>query len=583
MSEVVKKQKLSSTPLSIHILENYHQQLNRRIVTTLNPESKAESDALTANGANTYSTSKSAIVDLFFALARGCTKDRVRDLMDAAWFESPLETCLLLLQARDCRDGKGERLVVYFAMLWLREKKPLVYQQLLPLCVQVGSFADLRKLAQMAHMEAKKSKSFGTHQEFEMQLLAHVLKDDRLKLNQPEGVSLAAKWAPSEHKAGDRRAHLASVLAHQLVAGEPAWNNAKHSEIMHHYRDLLTRLRERIGSVEILLASKRFKEIDYNAQTSRGHHVYKKAFFRNDTERYKEYLSSLKKQQEENKNKPEQEQKKELKINVATLFPHEIIRDYIHENGFSIAAEVNDLRQTQWNATLERYKNMQGAFNEAVSLVDVSGSMLHGGDTSITPIEVSVALGLLTASLCTRGKFAHRIITFHENPTWYTIDPNEHIKDQVKNLMAAPWGGSTNFELALQLILNDAQTTDDVPKLLIVYSDMQFNQANRGPSGFSSTRDNTSLFHHIQAQYEAKGLKMPRIVFWNLNSAICLDLPVQKDESGVCLLSGFSPVIMKVLLERGIDDVAMNPKNVVLAAIEPYNTILTEALKNNLL
>ena len=41
----------------------------------------------------------------------------------------------------------------------------------------------------------------------------------------------------------------------------------------------------------------------------------------------------------------------------------------------------------------------------------------------------------------------------------------------------APWGGSTNFYAAMQLLVNTAKNEEDIPKILFVLSDMQFDHA----------------------------------------------------------------------------------------------------------
>lgn len=61
---------------------------------------------------------------------------------------------------------------------------------------------------------------------------------------------------------------------------------------------------------------------------------------------------------------------------------------------------------------------------------------------------------------------------------------------------------------------------------------------------------------------------MPNIVFWNVD-ARQKNLPVQKNESGVALVSGFSPVIFKIAVEN------KTPEQVMLDTInsERYSKI----------
>merc|ERR1712196_739643 len=111
-----------------------------------------------------------------------------------------------------------------------------------------------------------------------------------------------------------------------------------------------------------------------------------------------------------------------------------------------------------------------------VSLVDVSGSMAG------VPMEVSIALGLLVSDLAD-APFKHRVLTFESQPRWHKIPATSSPVEQIRNLQRAPWGGSTNFAAAMDLLLaacvEGNVAAEDVPDL-IVFSDMQFDQAN-GP------------------------------------------------------------------------------------------------------
>jgi hypothetical protein len=49
-----------------------------------------------------------------------------------------------------------------------------------------------------------------------------------------------------------------------------------------------------------------------------------------------------------------------------------------------------------------------------------------------------------------------------------------------------------------------------------------------------------------------KGYKVPRIVIWNLSS-LCKDFHAKEDCEGVVMLSGWSPSIFKVIIEKGVE------------------------------
>lgn len=77
---------------------------------------------------------------------------------------------------------------------------------------------------------------------------------------------------------------------------------------------------------------------------------------------------------------------------------------------------------------------------------------------------------------------------------------------------------------------------------------MEFNscvQANRG-------RVDRTLFQHIAGKYASYGYKLPRLVFWNVNSRTGT-IPVKENALGVALVSGFSPNVAKMVMSGKLD------------------------------
>jgi hypothetical protein len=107
-------------------------------------ETKEDSELVpTANGALAHATTGRPGVDLFYHLARGQSRERTQQLFAAAWKSSPEDALRIVLQARDIRDGKGERDVVFMCLLWMRTHKPRTYLGLLPHVLRFGSYHDL--------------------------------------------------------------------------------------------------------------------------------------------------------------------------------------------------------------------------------------------------------------------------------------------------------------------------------------------------------------------------------------------------------------------------------------------------------
>ena len=180
-----------------------------------------------------------------------------------------------------------------------------------------------------------------------------------------------------------------------------------------------------------------------------------------------------------------------------------------------------------------------------VPLVDVSGSM--GG----TPMEAAIALGILVSEL-SHAAFRHRALTFESRPSWVDLSGSAKIADKVRCLEAAPWGGSTDFKAACEMILQAAQAArlkpDEVPDL-IVFSDMQFDQAHGGGRGSWETHHErlTRRFAEVGRAVCGEPYAAPRIIYWNLRGDTA-GFPVAADAPNTQMLSGFSPSLLKLVL-----------------------------------
>lgn len=77
----------------------------------------------------------------------------------------------------------------------------------------------------------------------------------------------------------------------------------------------------------------------------------------------------------------------------------------------------------------------------------------------------------------------------------------------------------------------------------------------------------------IKNKYAAAGYPMPQMIFWNVRATANKDFPVQENEQGVALVSGFSPSLLKDIMESGefttpeelLQRILANPRYSVLA------------------
>lgn len=339
---------------------------------------------------------------------------------------------------------------------------------------------------------------------------AYTLIGDALRA----GNGLAAKWMP--------RKGTIAVEMRNFFGMSPK-----------QYRKSLVAL---TNVVETPMCAKEFETIEFGKLPSLAAARYQKAFNRNAPTAYAAYKAKL--------------ETGEAKINAAAVYPYDVVK--------SIRMGDKAVAKAQW-AALPDY--MTDA--NVLPMVDVSGSMgcPVGGNPNLSCMDVAISLGLYCADK-NKGAFKDMFLTFSTNTRLEVLKGD--ILQKHAQLSRADWGMSTNLHGAFDAILKVATSHSvpeaDMPKTLLILSDMNFNQC---------VRFDDSAFEMIQRKYESAGYKMPNIVFWNLNASG--HTPVSFDQKGVALVSGFSPAIMKSIL-AGED---YTPEAIMLQTInvERYNVL----------
>lgn len=303
-------------------------------------------------------------------------------------------------------------------------------------------------------------------------------------------------------------------------------------------------IKENSQSVEQDMSNHLWDNISYSSVPGTAMRRYGKAFDKRDNKRFTEW--------KEDKNS---------KASVSASYPHEIIKMGMDECGY-----VED--DADWNLIQKLWDNLEDFVLEGeniLPMIDVSGSM--GG----LPMEVAISLGLYLAERNKEG-FKDTFLTFSENPQLMKISSGS-LKDKFRKISRADWGMNTNFERAYSLILDTATSfnvsQEDMPSMLLVLSDMQFDASQSGRN-----RPHLGL---IERKFKQAGYEMPKLVFWNLRDSMCNGSPAQSDSDGVAMVSGFSPVLMKSILE--CDD--FNPMNVMMEALKEIEVDCTN-LPNSL-
>lgn len=473
--------------------------------TFLKELKKNASKTRTLNGAVTYSTTSDACLDLF-SVAGGMRYrseyDQIR-LFDKAYIENPELAMKLLFYIRDIRGGMGERklfrtLIRHVAKAWPESSKKNVH--LIP---RFGRYDDMLCL-------------MGTKSEKEVvRVIKEQLDDDlaaleeRKKGNIDELVSLLGKWLPSINTSSARTRGIARKLA--VALGMTRYS----------YRKMLSKLRANIGLTERYLTEKKPEKIKYKAVPAGAMLKYRGAFTRNDSERFSKYIEGAACGGED--------------IHCDTLFPYELVRPFFRKCGWGMT-EVSgeEVLEALW-------KNLPADFgNEnAISVIDTSGSMyFNRNGNTVTPALISQSLGLYHAERC-KGRFHNHFITFESEPHLIKIHGST-LKDKIRYIQCADWGGSTNLEAVFRLILNTAVSArcsqDEMPSVMYIISDMEFNCAIENP--------NKSVYESAQAMFRKKGYELPAVVFINVNSWQ-MQAPVRSDQKGAALVSGMGTSAFK--------------------------------------
>jgi hypothetical protein len=329
---------------------------------------------------------------------------------------------------------------------------------------------------------------------------------------------ICAKWLPRENSSkGDVAKELMSFMRLSPRA----------------YRKLLANMS---NTVEQKMCAQDWSNIEYSHVPSVAAARYQQAFGRHDETGYAKYKEKLK--------------TGEAKINASVIFPHDVVR--------SVYSGDVEVANAQWNA-LPNYVGDR----KILPVSDVSGSMsCKAGNSKTTCMDVSIALGLYLASKNT-GAFKDVICTFSEQPELMTVEGD--LATKVAQLGNANWGGSTNLEATFQLILKKAVEHNvpqiDMPELVVILSDMQFNDAC---NSYGSVYNPTAI-EMIRSQYADAGYVMPGLVMWNLNGAYG-NAPSTSTENGIVMVSGFSPMIMKAVLACDFDSIT--PEAMMLSVLE---------------
>ena len=470
--------------------------------------------AMTENGALAYRTTGKALLDLNFAVAslRSASPVDIANRFEKAFFEDKVIAMKWLFYARDIRGGLGERRLFRTVFGNMASTNPEYIAPLIRLVPEYGRWDDLWCL-----LDTKLAKSV-------LEAVAEQLKADILGMEKGESISLLAKWLPTAKSSNASTRKYARQIINFVGVDEKT------------YRKTKTKLLKHLDVVEVKMSSNRWDEIKYEAVPSRANLRYNPAFLRHDEERRREFLSKL--------------EKGEVKINASTLFPHDIVHKYTN-GGWRSVGDYDAAIEGLWKALPDVVK---GCGNTIV-VADGSGSMtVRVGGTNVSALEVANALAIYFAERSS-GQFKNNYITFSRNPRLVDLSNGKNLREKLQIALRHSEVADTNVEAVFDLILTTAITNnmrqDELPENILIISDMEFNSCAVASHGRLDAR----LFQVIAKKYADAGYKLPRLVFWNVNSRTGA-IPIKENDLGVALVSGFSTNIVKMVMSNQTDPYA---------------------------
>ena len=448
----------------------------------------------TENGAVALNTTGHACLDLFGCIGslREADENRITTLFEEAYKEAPLLATKIVFYSRDIRGGQGERrtfriLIQYMALYHPEALRPNIH--LIP---EYGRYDDVFHLL---------------HTPLEEDMFAFVKKQleaDLKAMNEGRAVSLLAKWLPTADASSKNTRKMGIFFAQKL--GYPVYN----------FKRMARALRKHIGIVEAKMSAGEWGEINYSSVPGRAMLNYRNAFKKHDEERYGNYIAAAVQGKE--------------KIHSSTLYPYDLVEKILDYSRWNLRIEQDPTVEAQW----KQLPNYVEEGTNAIVIADTSGSMMG------RPMASALGLAIYFAER-NKGAYHNLWMTFSNNPTFQRVK-GETLAQKLSSMDMSGWSMNTDLQAAFQLVLNTAIRNnvppDEMPKSLIVISDMEIDYCGNR---------NWTFYDKMRSMFEERGYQIPNIVFWNVNSRHDI-FHADSKRTGVQLVSGQSAATFKNLI-----------------------------------
>lgn len=449
----------------------------------------------TENGDLSYKSTLNANLDFFGqASSKRNNPTLAVELFEKAYKENKEFAIMNLLFLRDIKNGNGERYLTRVCLKWLADNDPDMFIRLMyNNFVEYGRWDDMIIFANHSNTDI---------QDAILKLIHVQLVYDVKHAIDNNPISLLAKWMPTESSKDIKKKNLARFIANNIFYGDYKL-----------YRQIIGDLRSRLNLVETYLTNKDYS-FDYNAVPAGASLKYMEAFLRNDEERVKEYLESIKKN-------PSKMTKK-----VDKMYPYQL------SSMARKAINMEDRDQIDYINTLWEAYSKDDLKQSCIVVCDMSFSMTDGlgPKTSCRMIDVSSSLAIYVAERLP-GVLKNHFITFSRDPELVDLSNCNSFVEKLLEVDKYCKPENTDIEKVYNLLYDVAEKTDGegIPDYVLVLSDMEFDW---GCDNEKSTLD------VLKEKFANAGFKMPRMIWWNLNGRSA-KFPTIKEDDNI-YISGFS-------------------------------------------
>jgi hypothetical protein len=599
----------------------------------VNAISKASKLIKNENGALLKSTTDNFSVDAFNKLIRGVNTNTINlsvsnIIKEAKQLNSPeliKDLILMAFYKRNCRGGEGEKLITYKLLLAIYEHFPIVICNVIILLPEFGYYKDLFEIWQLICDNDLDEQSKFTIYEPLINAIMNFIKiqlnnDNELISNNQTAISLLAKWIPKQGNHYDTSCfwyfknenqlikikavkylsyHYFNMLDPKFFVSNTTLSNKQEKWALMNYRKLITKLNSKLNVSEILMCDKNFSHIEFDKVPSKAMKNYAKAFLNEslknkippkDKETGNRYPNNTDRVQCRQNLVQFIKDGKLNKLNGKQLEPHEILRELT----YSESDEFKSILHSMWDRKKEdilqqikefSYENRIACnigIGNCIPMIDVSGSMSGSHGSSVEPMSVAIALGIITSELAS-PPFNNLAISFTENPHIFKFNEADFPEEKRQHILSKEVGFSTRFDKAIELLLklcvDNKVPSNEIPNLL-VFTDGQFDEMNKPVNYLPRNNKPWSTCHEELLTMWAKAgyNRIPNIIYWNLRSNTP-GFQTSSDHKGVQLLQGYSPAILKFILfgqscDETTIDVSIDSQIVKMkvSSITPYDT-----------